>query len=107
MKLKVYAISSCYHFLQDEWYKTMRRSKKVDIKCSIFISVAERNPMKQLPAIVDGRFYLFESHAILILLVHFLELQTIGIRLMFPREVGYIRCWIGITPTYIVVQVYD
>ncbi|KAK8587322.1 hypothetical protein V6N13_086313 [Hibiscus sabdariffa] len=29
---------------------------------------AEINPMKQLPAIVDGRFKLFESHAILIYL---------------------------------------
>ncbi|XP_022720234.1 glutathione S-transferase T1-like [Durio zibethinus] len=29
---------------------------------------AEINPMKQLPAIVDGRFKLFESHAILIFL---------------------------------------
>ncbi|KAK8703264.1 hypothetical protein V6N13_021586 [Hibiscus sabdariffa] len=29
---------------------------------------SEINPMKQLPAIVDGRFKLFESHAILIYL---------------------------------------
>ncbi|XVF52884.1 hypothetical protein PTKIN_Ptkin05aG0054300 [Pterospermum kingtungense] len=41
---------------------------KVDISKGQHLTpeFAEINPMKQLPAIVDGRFKLFESHAILI-----------------------------------------
>ncbi|KAE8722235.1 hypothetical protein F3Y22_tig00014304pilonHSYRG00101 [Hibiscus syriacus] len=53
-------------------------------------SSAKINPMNQLPAIVDVEFKLFESHAILIYLA-----------CSYP---GVADHWIGITPSYAVVQ---
>ncbi|RZS27016.1 hypothetical protein BHM03_00060445 [Ensete ventricosum] len=54
---------------------------------------SEINPMGQVPAIVDGRYKLFESHAILSYL-----------SCAFPGVPDHCPYWIGTTPTYAVVQ---
>ncbi|KAI7987493.1 Glutathione S-transferase T1 [Camellia lanceoleosa] len=41
-----------------------------------------------------------------ILLVHFLELQIIGIQLISSKELRLTQCWIGITPIYAVVKLH-